>query len=110
MLAHALGAGRVESVKFTAQSKSRIGFGLLAAINGGRLRMYRGDGSAEYREFWRQAEAARVIYRPDRAMSFFVDAAEGHDDYVVSAALVVEASSQTSRREARGRVPGTGEW
>lgn len=92
LLAQALGEERVAAVKFSAERKSRLGFALLAAVNGGRLKMYRGDGSPESREFWRQAERARAAYRANRTMNFFVDPAEGHDDYLVSAALVVEAA------------------
>ena len=104
MLAVALGASRVEGVKFTTESKSRLGFALLAAINGGRLKCYRADGSPECREFQHQAERARVAYRPNRTMNFFVDAAEGHDDYLISAALLVHASLGRTRRAATGRV------
>ncbi len=106
LLASALGETRVERVKFTAESKSKLGFGLLAAINGGRLKAYRGDGSPEHREFWRQAELARVAYRANRTMNFFVDPADGHDDYLMSAALLVRASLGQQRRVATGRVRG----
>jgi len=106
LLASTLGKPRVEGVKFTAESKSRLGFELLAAVNGGRLKTYRGDGSAEHREFWRQAETARAAYRANRTMNFFVDPADGHDDYVISAALLVHASRGRVRRIATGRVRG----
>ncbi|MDP9236623.1 MAG: hypothetical protein M3P30_04350 [Chloroflexota bacterium] len=104
LLASALGGGRVDAVKFTSDSKSKLGFALLAAINGGRLKSDAGDGSAEHREFWRQAELARVAYRANSTMNFFVDPAEGHDDYLVSAALLVRASQAQQRRAAMGRV------
>ncbi len=104
LLASAMGESRVLAVKFTSESKSRLGFGLLAAINGGRLKAYRGDGSPEHREFHRQCELARVAYRANRTMNFFVDPSEGHDDYLISAALLVEASKGQVRRAARGRV------
>ena len=104
MLSAALGETHVERVKFTAESKSQLGFGMLAAINGGRLKAYRGDGSPEHREFWRQAELARVAYRANRTMNFFVDPADGHDDYLMSAALLVRASAGQKRRVATGRV------
>ena len=38
---------RVIPFTFTRRSKSELGFNLLAAVNSGRLKMYRGDGSAE---------------------------------------------------------------
>ncbi len=106
MLGVALGASRVEGVKFTTESKSRLGFSLLAAINSGRLKCYRADGSAQYREFQHQAERARVAYRANRTMNFFVDERDGHDDYVISAALLVHASLGRTRRTAVGRVRG----
>jgi hypothetical protein len=105
MLAATLGEARVAGVKFTSESKSKLGFDLLAAVNGGRLKAYRGDGSPEHREFWRQAELARVAYRANRTMNFFVEPADGHDDYVISASLLVHASLGRTRRTATGR-PG----
>jgi len=103
-LAGALGDDLVIPYRFTAESKSRLGYGLLAAINSGRLRMYIQDGSPEYREFWRQVERARAEYRPNRTMSFFVAPAEGHDDYLMSLALAVVAAQDARPRTARGRL------
>ena len=37
-------------------------------------------------------------------MNFFVDPSEGHDDYIVSAALAVRASQGASGAWHRGRV------
>src|SRR2546426_2202271 len=52
-----------------------------------------------------EMEAARVHYRPNQQMNFFVEPADGHDDYLVSAALAVEAAKEieTRPRIARGR-------
>jgi hypothetical protein len=104
LLVAALGSSRVASVKFTSESKSKLGFDLIAAVNSGRLKAYRGDGSPEHREFWRQAELARVAYRANRTMNFFVEPSDGHDDYLVSAALTVHASLGRTRRAATGRL------
>ncbi len=104
LLAASLGETSVKPFRFTAESKSRLGYALLAAVNGGRLRMYAGDGSDEYAEFWRQAEAARVAYRANQTLNFSVDPADGHDDYLVSAALVVEAAADSRPRTAIGRL------
>jgi hypothetical protein len=104
LIAVALGGSRVDQLKFTAASKSELGFELLASINGGRLKLYRGDGSPDYREFQHQAELARVTYRANQTMNFFVDENDGHDDYIVSAALLVRASQGAERRVASGRV------
>jgi hypothetical protein len=104
LVAQAIGDTRVKAVKFTAPSKSQLGFDLLASANGARLKMYRSDGSPEYGEFWRQCELARAAYRANETMNFFVEERDGHDDYVVSAALLVHASRDRTRRTARGRI------
>jgi len=105
LLTRRLGDSVVRPVRFTAESKSKLGYGLLAASNGGRLKLYAADGSAEYADFQHEMEAARVHYRPNQQMNFFVEPADGHDDYLVSAALAVEAAKEieTRPRIARGR-------
>ncbi len=105
LLSRALGEEAVRAVRFTAESKSRLGYGLLAAVNGGRLKAYAADGSPEYAAFWREMELARAAYRTSRAMNFFVEPSDGHDDYLVSLALAVEAAGglDTRPRVARGR-------
>ena len=94
---------RVVPFTFTAPSKSRLGFDLLAAINSGRLKLYAGDGSPEYQEFWQEMETARSHYRPNQTMNFYVEPARGHDDFLMSLALLVEAANSYSPRGARGR-------
>jgi hypothetical protein len=100
-LRQALGS-KVSPFTFTAQSKSALGFNLLAAINSGRLKVYKGDGSTECQEFWFEMERAKSQYRPSQTMNFFVDPAEGHDDFLMSLALLVEAGSHYEPRGARG--------
>jgi hypothetical protein len=95
---------RVIPFTFTAQSKSTLGFNLLAAVNAGRLKMYRGDGSAEYQEFWFEMERAKSRYRPSQTMNFYVDTSEGHDDFLMSMALLVEATANYHPRAARGEL------
>ena len=102
-LRDALGGSVVTPFVFTAASKSRLGFALLAAINSGRLKIYAADGSEEYRQFWLQIERTRSVFRPNQTMNFFVDPAEGHDDFLMSLALLVEAADYTPR-SARGRL------
>jgi len=94
---------RVSPFTFTQKSKSELGFNLLAAINSGRLKMYRGDGSAEYQEFWFEMEKARSQYRPNQTVNFYVDPSQGHDDFLMSLALTAEATRQYVPRGARGR-------
>jgi hypothetical protein len=104
-LRKALGS-KVSAFTFTARAKSELGFGLLAAINSGRLKVYKGDSSAEYKEFWLELERAKSQFRPSQTMNFYVDPSEGHDDFLISLALVVEAANQYEPRGAKGRVRG----
>ena len=66
--------------------------------------MYKGDGSAEYEEFWLEMEKAKSQYRPNQTMNFYVDPAQGHDDFMMILALLVEAANQYKPREARGSI------
>ena len=102
-LCSALGSSVVTPLLFTQASKSRLGFELLAAINSGRTKMYARDGSEEYREFWFQMTKARSNFRANQTINFYVDPAEGHDDFLSSLALLVEAAQYTPR-SARGHV------
>ena len=87
---------------FTSKSKSDMGFELLSFINSGRLKLYKQDGSREYRETLFELERARAQYRPNQTMNFYVDPQEGHDDFIVSLALVVQAAKGFRPREAKG--------
>jgi hypothetical protein len=95
-------SSRVVPFHFTAQSKSELGFNLLAAVNAGRLKVYSGDSSAEYVEFCTEMEKAKSAYRASRTMNFFVDPAQGHDDFLMSLALLVEAAQSYAPRSAKG--------
>ncbi len=102
-LKQALGSA-VIPFTFTAPAKSELGFKLLAGINSGRAKMYAGDGSAEYQQFWREMEQAKSQYRPSQTMNFYVDPSKGHDDFLMSLALLVEAADQYQPRGARGSL------
>ncbi len=95
--------GAVEPFVFTAASKSRLGFELLAAAATGRVSVYAGDGSAEHGEFRREMELAQARYRLNQTMDFFVEPSRGHDDYLMSLALLVWAAA-SPLRTARGRA------
>ncbi len=97
----ALGS-RVVPFKFTARSKSDLGFNLLAAINSGRLKIYAADGSPEYQEMMMNLTRAKSVYRPNQTLNFFVDPRDGHDDFLMSLALVVEAAGLYQPRTAKG--------
>jgi len=93
---------RVVPFRFTARSKSDLGFNLLAAINSGRLKIYAADGSPEYQEMMLELTRAKSVYRPNQTLNFFVDPGVGHDDFLMSLALVVEAAGLYEPRTAKG--------
>ena len=97
----ALGS-RVIPFTFTMPSKSKLGFDLMAAVNSGRLKMYAGEGSEEYQEFWSEIDMAQSQYRSNQTLNFCVDPAKGHDDFLISLALVMEAANNYEPREAKG--------
>jgi hypothetical protein len=86
-------AGEVVALPLTAESRSRLALGFLAAVNGGRFKMYRHEEGADpvAAEFWRAAERCRCAPRPGRQLAFWVRPGEGRDDLVVSAALCAQA-------------------
>jgi len=98
--------GKVVPFKFTQKTKSDAGFDLLAAINSGRLKLYKHDGSTDYRELIFELEKAKSVYRPNQTLNFFVDPSDGHDDYLMSLALVIQAANKCVPRKARGRLTG----
>jgi hypothetical protein len=102
-LVSALGRQVVEPFQFSAASKSELGYALLGATNGSRLRVYADDGSVEWRELWEQARAARYALAAGQRLSFFVPPAAGHDDYIMSLALAVRAASLGAPRLASAR-------
>ena len=95
---------KISPFTFTTQLKSQLGFNLLAAINSGRLKMYAGDGSPEYQQFWFEMEKAKSQFRPNQTINFYVDPSQGHDDFLMSLALLVEATNRYSPRSARGSL------
>jgi hypothetical protein len=99
----ALGPSKVEGVKLSAETKSRLGYEALAAVNGGRVRLYEG-ASPERDECWRQLQCCRAVYRPNRSLNYFVEARDGHDDYVISLVLAIAAATESGPRRARGRL------
>lgn len=102
-LRKALGS-RVTAFKFTQSSKSALGFELLAAVNSGRLKLYRRDGSDDHRELMLELERAKSVYRSNQTINFFVDPAQGHDDYLMSLALCVEAAAKLMPKKATGSI------
>ena len=95
---------RIVPFTFTQRSKSDMGFELLSLINSGRIRIYKQDGSPEHRELMLQLEKARCQYRPNQTMNFYVDPQDGHDDFLVSLALLAEAGRGYRPRTAKGGI------
>jgi len=95
---------RVVPFTFTQKSKSDMGFELLSFVNSGRLKLYKQDGSKEYKETLYQLEKARAQYRPNQTVNFYVDPSEGHDDFLMSLALAAEGARDFSPRAAKGGV------
>jgi hypothetical protein len=106
-LVSALGRQVVVPFVFSAPSKSKLAYDLLGAVNAGRLKLYREDGSPECREFWQEMEQARYAVAANQSMDFYVPPERGHDDFLMSAALTVEAAGMAVVRRATGR---RGEW
>jgi len=100
-LKQALGSKIIPFI-FTASSKSKLGFDLMTAVNSGRLKIYAGDGSKEYQEFWSEIDKAKSLYRAKQTMNFYVDPSKGHDDFLMSLALVMEVANNYEPREAKG--------
>ena len=93
-LVTALGGAVVEAFTFTAPAKSELGYQLLAAVNAGNFKVYsEPEQSEEAGEWWYEAEHARYEVRAQNRINFFVDEAEGHDDFVLSAALCARAAA-----------------
>jgi len=93
---------RIVPFTFTQKSKSDMGFEFLSFANSGRLRLYKKDSSQAYQETMLQLERARSQYRPNQTMNFYVDPSQGHDDFLMSLALVAEAARDFSPRAAKG--------
>jgi len=99
-LASALGASAVEQFVFTSRSKSELGYTLLAAVNGGRVKVYRqGTGDREQgvsdralAEFWCEMQKAQYKMRAGQMLNFYVREKDGHDDFLMSLALCVRAA------------------
>ncbi len=83
-----LGADRIEPFTFTAQSKSALGYDLRTLAASGRLQLWADDGSAEYRECWRQVRRCQLTLHPGNRIGFHVPVSQGHDDYIAALAML----------------------
>ena len=101
-LVSALGRQVVTPFTFSAPSKSKLAYDFLGAVNAGRFKLYRNDGSPECAECWHQLEQARYAVGANRTMDFYVPPEKGHDDFLISAALTVHAAGIAAVRRAPG--------
>jgi len=93
---------RVIPFTFTQKSKSELGFELLSCVNSNRIKLYQQDGSKEYQETMFQLERAKAEYRPNQTVNFYVPSWQGHDDFLMSLALLVIAVRNFQIRYAKG--------
>jgi hypothetical protein len=93
MLASKLGEERIHLFTFTRPSKSRLGYQLLALINGGRLQLYTHNTAPTriYNECWSQLRHARYRLPAPETLDMYVDPVDGHDDFLISLALLTQA-------------------
>ncbi len=104
-----LGPRVVERVVFGAISKSDLGYALLAAVNGGRLALHKGEGDAHLLRCLAELRECRSGFRPNRQL-WWEAPSGGHDDYVASLALCLHAANGLgAERVARGRSGVRGE-
>lgn len=81
---------RVVPFTFTSSSKSQLGWDFIGLIETGRYKEYADDGDGLTKEFYDQLAATEYAVRkgPGNAMQWSVPIHAGHDDLVMSAALV----------------------
>ncbi len=108
LLLDRFGEQRVTAFHFTRPSKSKIGFALQALVNAGRLRVYRQDDPGAppdvAREVWQQLARAKYRLPAPETIDFYVAAGEGHDDFVMSLALLTETMDGLHRPPTEARV------
>jgi hypothetical protein len=95
LLLERLGTERVTAFTFSRPSKSHLAYQLLTFINSSRLKLYTSSEapSALRSECWHQLQRARYRLPAPDTLDFYVDPTDGHDDFLMSIALLVEATS-----------------
>ena len=94
LLLSKFGPDRIIPFTFSRPAKSRLAYQLLALINDGRLRLYASQQAptAIYNECWQQLCRARYRLPAPETLDFYVDPTDGHDDFLISLALLAEAA------------------
>jgi len=93
LLVKQLGEERVLPFTFTRPGKSRLVYQLLSLLNSGRLKLYAAAQSPAgiYEECWQQLRKARYRLPAPEVLDIYVDPTDGHDDFLISLALLTEA-------------------
>jgi hypothetical protein len=106
LLTQRFGEERVVAFRFTRPTKSHLTYQLLSMINSGRLKMYQADEAPPliYEEAWKQLRLARYRVPAPETMDMYVDPGEGHDDFLMSIALVTESLSSFTAPPESGYV------
>lgn len=91
---------KVRRFGFTSASKSQLGWDFLALIDSGRYKEYADNGEHDTAEFYAQLRATEYTTAggPGSALRWSVPTAAGHDDLVISAALVTALDGEKLRR------------
>lgn len=99
LLAQRFGAERVEPFYFSRPSKSKLTYQFLSMVNSARLKIYAAHDApgTVYEECWKQLRYARYAVPGESIMTMYVNADEGHDDFLMSIALCCEAAQSATR-------------
>jgi len=94
LLLDRLGPERVTAFTFSRPSKSRLAYQLLTLLNSGRLKLYAASDAPHgiFSECWQQLQRARYRLPAPDTLDFYVDPSDGHDDFLISLALLSEAA------------------
>jgi len=92
LLLNRLGPDRIIPFTFTRPSKSRLAYALLALLNSGRLKLYTAQHAPHHinQECWQQLRLARYRLPAPEVLDMYVEPSEGHDDFLISLALLTE--------------------
>ena len=93
LLLSRLGSERILPFTFTRPAKSRLAYQLLSLLNSGRLSLYCSSDAPGglLEECWQQLRRARYRLPAPDTLDIYVDPTEGHDDFLISLALLTEA-------------------
>jgi hypothetical protein len=89
-----LGDAVVEAYKISRPTKSHLAYNLLGLVNTGRMKLHARTSTPVDREAWRQYRAAKSAILPGGWMNCYVEPADGHDDFLLSLALLAQAGNQ----------------